>query len=178
MGARLQVMGRTGEGSQMKLWKEEKPDDLHKGQLLLWRTTHESLGLKMRMTGLVRKMCNGWTDTYHLLPPMTQWDGYKHIIPNDLEWSRKVPDSIAEIQYTDQTAYKVNQLVIVDGVDLKPCPFCGGPATWDSRDGFIGSMAYQNRQFSAGCCLRTNYFSSPQKCADFWNRRELVRDTG
>lgn len=155
----------------MQPWAETKPDNLHKGQLLLWRTKHLKHGCAMRMTGLVREMNNGWTDTTHLLPPMTIWDGYKHIIPEDLEWSTEVPDRIAEIQFTRQTAYKVNQLVSVDGIDLKPCPFTGQPATWDSRDGFIGSMAYQDRQFSVGGALRTSFFTSPQKCAELWNRR-------
>jgi len=155
----------------MKLWSEQKPRDLHKGQLLLWRTEHKKFSLKMRMTGLVREMNNGWADTKHLLPPMTRWDGYKHLIPADLEWSADVPEHISEIEFTAQTAYRVNQLVSVDGIELKPCPFSGQPATWNSSDGFIGSMAYQDRQFSVGGMLRTGYFTSPQKCADFWNQR-------
>jgi hypothetical protein len=155
----------------MQLWSEKKPSDLRKDQLLLWRTEHRKFGNKMRMTGLVREMNNGWTDTRHLLPPMTRWDGYKHIIPDGLEWSADVPERIAEIEFTRQTAYKVNQLVSVDGIELMACPFTGEPATWESRDGFIGSMAYQDNQFSVGGALRTGFFSSPQKCADFWNRR-------
>lgn len=125
----------------------------------------------MRMTGLVREMRNGWNDTIHLLPPMTHWNGYNHVIPADLEWSTEVPDWVASIEFNNQTAYKVNKLISVDGIEPKPCPFTGKPATWESCDGFIGAMAYQKSAFSLGGALRTPRFTNPQSCAEFWNQR-------
>ena len=35
----------------------------------------------------------------------------------------------------------------------------------------VALEAHQHRQFSVGGALRTGYFLSPQKCAEFWNQR-------
>jgi hypothetical protein len=149
----------------MYLWSEIKPK-LHEGQLLVWKTKHVRLGCKMTMTGMVQKMRNGWTDTTHLLPPMTRWDGYKHIIPYDLEWSYDVPQWVLDMK----SRYPV-YLLDVEGVELKPCPFCGESAMWYSRDGFIGSMPHQDNQFAIGHCLKTGHYINPESCANLWNRR-------
>lgn len=159
----------TGDG--FHLWSETRPDDLARGQLLTWRTKHVRLGLKMTMTGDIRSMNNGWTDTRHLLPPMTHWDGYAHRIPADLEWSRDVPDRIAGQTRTELNGYMFVALLSVEGIAPAACPFCGKAATWDTRGGFIGSMPHQDSEFSLGCCLRTGHAASPQNVATFWNTR-------
>ncbi len=165
-------------------WADKKPDDLHRGQVLLWKTKHVRLGVGMIMSGPVRVMHNGWKNTDHLLPPMTRWDGYRHIIPDDLEWAT-APDWIMEkatYKSKDQWGHETThveesslvRLLEVEGISLRPCPFCGGKATWNSRDGFIGAMPYQENQFSAGCCMHTNYYTTPALAGARWNRRQAT----
>ena len=159
------------------LWSDKKPADLHRGQLLLWRTSHVRLGVKMVMTGEVRRMFNGWRDTYHLLPPMTRWDGYKHIIPADLEWSYAVPEWVSEQERTEMNGYKFVRLICVEGLTPKFCPFCGESPKWESRGGFIGSMPHQDPEFSLGCCVRFGHYQSPKFCAEKWDTRLPADDT-
>lgn len=55
-------------------------------------------------------------------------------------------------------------------LDLKPCPFCGGPAVIDSVGG-------PNTPFQAECtkCLATGHRAPyEKKAAEFWNRRAPV----
>lgn len=164
-----------------KKWKEEKPEDLHVGQVLLWKTQHVSLKVGMVMSGVIRSMHNGWKNTDHLLPPMTRWDGYRHLIPADLEWAY-APAWIKEKatyktkdrwghEKTGIIEHRLTLLLEVEGVPLRPCPFCGGKATWESRDGCIGDMPHQEKQFSAGCCMRTGYYATPADAGARWNRR-------
>jgi len=159
------------KGVEFHKWADEKPDDLHVGQLLLWRTAHTRTGLKMSITGEVRRMCNGWKDTYHLLPPMTHWDGYKHIIPDDLEWSTAVPEWVASQERTERNQYKFVRLIAVDGPEPKGCPFCGEQPKWQSRDGFITAMPHEEKQFLIGCCASIGYFYDPAFVLEKWNTR-------
>ena len=165
-------------------WADKKPDDLHRGQVLLWKTKHVRLGVGMIMSGPVRSMHNGWNNTDHLLPTMTRWDGYQHIIPADLEWA-PAPDWIKEkatFKLKDRWGHETThvkeshlvRLLEVEGISLRPCPFCGGKATWESRDGFIGAMPHQENQFSAGCCMRTNFYAAPADVGALWNRRQAT----
>mgnify|MGYP006998182435 FL=1 len=152
-------------------WADKQPDDIHVGQILTWRTAHVRLGMKMTMTGIVRRMCNGWTGAYHLLPPMTHWNGYNHSIPKDLEWSYGVPRDIAEIELTSCNHHRFVRLLHVEGISLLPCPRCGADAVWESLGGFIGAMPHQEERFSAGCCYRTGSYESPESAAKYWNTR-------
>lgn len=164
-----------------KKWSEERPDDLQRGQVLLWKTKHVRLGVGMVMSGVIRSMHNGWNNTDHLLPPMTHWDGYRHLIPADLEWA-PAPSWIKEKatfkskdrwghETTTVIEHRLTLLMEVEGVSLRPCPFCGGKATWESRDGFIGAMPHQENQFSVGCCMRTGHYANPADAGARWNRR-------
>ena len=162
----------SGSDDGFYAWATHKPSDLAEGLVLTWRTKHVYLGVKVTMTGPIRRMCNGRTDTYHLLPPMTDWNGYGHVIPADLEWSHDVPKHITDIVRTHTNGHRLEVLLAVEGVELASCPFCGGPATWSSRDGFIGAMPHQHRQFSVGCCLRTEHYNQPKFASSFWNERK------
>jgi hypothetical protein len=171
---------------QFRTWKEFRPKDIHRGQVLLWKTKHIRLGVGMVMSGPIHNMHNGWENTDHLLPPMTRWDGYRHLIPADLEWAY-APGWIKEqATYTKkdrwgkETTYVnehalVRLLEVQDAIPLH-CPFCGGAAKWESRDGFIGSMPHQENQFSVGCCMRTAYYSNPADAVARWNRRVTVTE--
>jgi hypothetical protein len=163
-------------------WKEFRPKDIHKGQVLLWKTKHIRLGGGMVMSGPIHNMHNGWENTDHLLPPMTRWDGYRHLIPADLEWAyapgwikerATVPGRDGKPVVLD---YKLVRLLEVEGVYPCLCPFCGKAATWESRDGFIGSMPHQENQFSVGCCMRTAYYANPADAVARWNRRVAVTE--
>lgn len=162
-------------------WTDRRPDDLHQGQVLLWRTEHVRLKVGMVISGAVRKMHDGWKNTDNLMPPMTRWDGYRHLIPADLEWAH-APSWIKEnatyksknrwgYEITEVNSSRLVRLLEVEGVILCRCPFCGGEATWESRDGFIGAMPHEENQFSVGCCLRTAFRNTPSAAAAFWNRR-------
>lgn len=168
-----------------KKWSEERPADIHDDQVLLWRTKHVRLPHVMVMSGCIRKMHNGWKNTDHLLPPMTRWDGYRHLIPADLEWD-VAPGWIKEkatFEKTDKwggkSTYVIDHMLVrlldIEGLEPRPCPFCGGKATWQSRDGFIGAMPHQENEFSIGCCLRTGYYRDPEKAVQFWNTRADAR---
>jgi hypothetical protein len=164
-------------------WSETKPEDRTDGKLLLWRTKHKRLGILMTFSGTIRSMRNGWNNTIHLLPPMTHWDGYKHLIPVDLEWSADVPAWImAEATYKSKdkwgyektlvSEHKLEQLLHIEGLDPLPCPFTGLEARWDSRDGWIGAMPHEHQEFSVGRGgMRTGYYSNPRDAVAYWNRR-------
>lgn len=167
----------TDKAADFRLWSEEKPENLHVDQLISWRTKHVGLGLKMTMTGHVRRMCNGITNKYHLMPPMTDWTGYKHTIPDDLEWSYEVPEYISAQTRTERNKYIFEKLLSIEGLEPTSCPFCGKAATWDSRGGFVTAMPHQESEFSLGCCVRMGYFEDPRHCLERWNTRALPVQT-
>ena len=50
--------------------------------------------------------------------------------------------------------------------ELKPCPFCGGPASY---------KVWSDHEYHCvecfDCSIEMNYFDSKQEAVDFWNRR-------
>lgn len=165
-----------------KSWADEKPAELEAGRVLMWRTAHIKLGLQFEMSGPLRRMHNGWTGESRNLPPMTRWDGYKHLIPAGLEWSEDVPEWVereAAFEHRDRygsiergvTQYKLTRLIAVEGIDLLSCPFTGKEARWQSSGGFIGSMPHQDEMFSIQGALETGRYYDPRKAAAFWNAR-------
>ena len=164
-----------------KTWAHDRPDDLHDGQILLWRTKHKRGDFVLIFSGRVRSMHNGWTNTDHLHPPMTRWDGYRHLIPSDLQWAA-APDWILERATYQKTGRygmlqdivdesKVRRLIAVDGIELLPCPFCGGDPVWETWGGFIGASPNEDDEFSLTHCGAEYRRGSPLAAAKCWNRR-------
>ena len=59
--------------------------------------------------------------------------------------------------------------------ELKPCPFCGGPAfAWGSQLGLTGKLWYV--VFCLECGIRTHWYQSKQTAIKKWNRREGESD--
>lgn len=56
---------------------------------------------------------------------------------------------------------------IMADIKLKKCPFCGGKA-------ILGTMPYNGwfRVMCAGCCASSAKYSTEERAAEAWNRRE------
>ena len=163
-------------------WSERQPENLVKGRVLLWKTKKVNSDLIFIMSGPLSYRHNGVTSTDHIMPPMTRWDGWQHLIPSDLEWSEDVPEWIereATWERKDKwgcvhkgvTDHKLVQLVEVVGIDLLPCPFSGKQPRWESRDGWIGAMPHQQHEFTVRGAVSRGFVSCPKRAAELWNTR-------
>lgn len=101
--------------------------------------------------------CDHYTDKKCWLPQCAHWDGYKHIMPDDLEWAYAGED------VTEKTERW-------PGIDLLPCPFCGGPAEISSCQASLRGGRYTGL-FLNGKFFKNNWFKIKHRCG-------IVSDTG
>ena len=153
-------------------YKDEKPKD---AGVYKWRQKHKASFVQifyaeMRMRG------NGGRGQV-LSPAFDYWDGYAVHVPDDLEWC--VPDDTEDA--LRRSKYKT---VEVEGVSLKPCPFCGKtPEISGSQCGRPGGgdgtvVCAKPENFNTWrltqCCRMVssfNGFPSPFDLSEKWNAR-------
>lgn len=101
---------------------------------------------------------------HELWPSFSHWNGYQRTVPSLTEWSP-----------CDGSEKKGD---FVHGIDLLPCPFCGGQPLlkWvhgDRNGVFIGSHVYQANEFWIVCggCGVDSRHGGLKFVTEFWNRR-------
>ena len=60
---------------------------------------------------------------------------------------------------------------VVDGVDLKPCPFCGSAAVLKKGTGVYDSNRYWAKCTDDDCRMSTRSETDPKTASEAWNRR-------
>jgi hypothetical protein len=141
-----------------------------------WMHLHK-LGFKQRFFAKMRVRGAGLRNV--LSPEFDRWDGYRVNVPKGMKW-RAVDDQ----DFADRQSRK--SIVVVDGLALRPCPFCGTqPSISASQCGYPGggngvvispSPTNLNTWRVEMCCglIGFNGFSDPKKLAEAWNGPSLT----
>lgn len=130
-----------------------------KNDLFLFKIKHYKFDVRVIFIDELISMHNGWQQTDHTMPGFTKWDGYKHVLPKDAFWKPYLGSGTAE------------QIIGLDGIGLKDCPFCGKQPKWRSHGGFVGSRPFQEDTLSLSCCVIKIHDFNPEKCIAAWNSR-------
>lgn len=122
----------------------------------VWRVENRE-GVFFDFLAEFRKRGAGHLDV--LSPQFDYWDGYRVIVPPSTEWREALKEEIEK--YTEKRRYstslKAFGCISVNGLVLLECPCCGRSPSISGLGGFIGSVIFQDREFTLRCCSRINH---------------------
>lgn len=150
-------------------WGESRPTDTT--AVYWWRVPAREYGGIVCQPRWAEKLHERWTlgDKKEFFPPYTHWNGYRNTPLKGLEWAVATEDN--------------NELVVWDGIDVFPCPFCGsatvvsGTAISDGGGIWCNAAPYLSNNFHfecSGCGIPTLRGRDLSKMLKFWNARTAL----
>jgi hypothetical protein len=119
----------------------------------IWRRTLKS-GIVINFKSDFRLRGAGFKKI--LSPEFDHWDGYKVIVPKNVEW-REVEENDNQIN--------------VENFEIKSCPFCNSQPTLSARSEYIGSTPMNAKEFNIKCCISSTRYDSLKRVLEIWNKR-------
>lgn len=147
-----------------KDYRKEKPLD---PGWYIWRLPHKHLDnvvivflAKYRLRGA------GWENV--LSPEFDYWDGYRlHLPDGSIEW----------MQFDGEPPLTGREVIEIEGVELRPCPFCKKVPKWRYLGQWITSGPTNTKLWYTKCCGWASgigqHFTSP---IELNNHRNLALD--
>jgi hypothetical protein len=91
-----------------------------------------------------------------LSPDFDNWNGYKVIVPKNVEWR--------EVEENDN---KIN----IENTEIKCCPFCNKQPILSFKSVYIGSTPMNATDFNLKCCIVNTGYHSLERVLEIWNKR-------
>ena len=127
-----------------------------------------------RIAFLAKMRRRGAGFTQVISPEFDQWDGYRVLLPRNVEWRE------AEADAADLLGRRSYLTLGIEGLEPEPCPFCHGTPRFEGRMELMisGSLfderPYQNNSWKLTCCSWTNSPAYADPAVLVQKRRDLL----